>query len=71
MDVFGINLGDEFVEDRSIVEIIGGGGEVRVDEPKQLKVEIFPFLDELDERVDDLHLREYRFLHHYSSLSMC
>lgn len=69
--MLGIDEGDELVEDGGIIEIIGGGGEVRVDEAEELKVEVFPFLDELDEGVDDLHLGEYRFFHHYSPLSKC
>lgn len=57
--MFRINDSDKFIEDSGIIEIIRGRSEVRIDKTKQFKVEIFPFLDQSDERVDDLYLRQY------------
>jgi len=43
--VLAVEEGDVFFEDSGVIKIVGGSGEVGIDEGQQLKVEFFSFLD--------------------------
>ena len=43
--MFGINESNEFIKDGTVVEIVGGRGEVGIDKSKKLKIDFFSLFD--------------------------
>ena len=46
------DVGEEAIEDGEVVQIVGGGLHVFIDEGQQFEVEVFSLPDQLDEGID-------------------
>jgi hypothetical protein len=65
-----VDVVDESAEDGEVVEVVGGGVDVGVDEGEQFEVEVLPLFDQFDERVDALDEGDGRLLHHNYTIAI-